>query len=136
MPTAALFDILHEAVAASYRLVRGYGEAEDKEEEIAASKLLRLVDTVSWLVLDDLGVECASRFVVSRMYRIIEGRRSQKGLYTIFTSNKDARGLAQHWREDLPGAVAFDDCERIIQRIGEYCTPVHISGQSLREKGS
>jgi len=51
LPTSELFDILYEAIAASNRLVRGYGEAEDKEEEQASSKLLRLVDTVSWLVI-------------------------------------------------------------------------------------
>jgi DNA replication protein DnaC len=134
LPTSELFDILYESIAASQRILRGYGDEDDREEETAGSKLLRLVDSVEWLVLDDLGVECGSRFVISRLYRIIEGRRSRRGLYTIFTSNKDARGLEQHWRPERPGAAAFDDCERIIQRIGEYCTPIHLTGRSLREK--
>lgn len=134
LPTFELFDILYESIAASQRLMRGYGDEDDRKEESASAKLLRLVDMVEWLVLDDLGVECGSRFVIGRLYRIIEARRSRLGLYTIFTSNKDARGLEKHWREDAPGAVAFDDCERIIQRIGEYCTVVHLTGYSLREQ--
>lgn len=132
LSTAELFDILYEAIAASQRILRGYGDAEDREEETAGSKLLRLVDSVQWLVLDDLGVECGSRFVISRLYRIIEGRRSKPGLYTIFTSNKDAMGLEQHWRPETPKAPAFDDCIRIIERIGEYCVPIHLVGRSLR----
>jgi DNA replication protein DnaC len=134
LPTYELFDILYESIAASTRLTRGYGNEEDRQEESAGAKLLRLVDSVEWLVLDDLGVECGSRFVIGRLYRIIEGRRSRSGLYTIFTSNKDARGLDRHWRPDGAGSGAFDDCERIIQRIGEYCTPIHLVGRSLREK--
>jgi DNA replication protein DnaC len=134
LPTSDLFDILYESIAASQRLMRGYGDEEDKEEESAGSKLLRLVDSVEWLVLDDLGVECSSRFVISRLYRIIEGRRSRAGFYTIVTSNKDARGLELHWRPERPGAVAFDDCIRIIERIGESFVPVHLEGRSLRAK--
>ena len=133
LPTAELFDILYASIAASQRLTRGPGDETDREEEAAGAKLLRLVETVEWLVLDDLGVECASRFVISRLYRLLEGRRGESGLYTIFTSNKDARGLEQHWRPERPGAPAFDDCQRMIQRIGEYCTPIHVTGQSLRE---
>jgi DNA replication protein DnaC len=134
LSTAELFDILYEAIAASQRLVRGYGDDEDKAEESAGAKLLRLVEQVQWLVLDDLGVECGSRFVIQKLYRIIEGRRSIRGLYTIFTSNKDAYGLEQHWRPEGPKAVAFDDCIRIIERLGEYCVPMHLKGRSLRER--
>lgn len=134
LSTTELFDILYEAIAASQRLLRGYGDDEDKAEESAGSKLLRLVEHVQWLVLDDLGVECGSRFVISRLYRIIEGRRSQRGLYTVFTSNKDAHGLELHWRPEGPKAVAFDDCIRIIERLGEYCVPMHLKGRSLRER--
>jgi DNA replication protein DnaC len=115
-------------------MTRGYGDEEDRKEEVAGASLLRLIESVEWLVLDDLGVECGSRFVISRLYRIVEGRRSRPGLYTIFTSNKDARGLEAHWREDVPGAMAFDDCERIIQRIGGYYTAVHLTGENLREQ--
>jgi DNA replication protein DnaC len=134
LPTIELFNILYESIAASQRLMRGSGDETDREEESAGAKLLRLVEQVEWLVLDDLGVECASRFVISRLYRIIEGRRCEPGRSTIFTSNKDARGLERHWRPERPGSPAFDDCERVIQRIGEYCTPIHLTGQSLREK--
>lgn len=134
LSTAEVFSILYESIAANQRLMRGYGDGEDKEEESAGSTVLRLMERVSWLVLDDLGVECGSRFVVSHLYRIIEGRRSQPGLYTIFTSNKDAKGLEQHWRPESLRAAAFDDCYRVIERLGEYCVPIHLVGQSLRQR--
>jgi DNA replication protein DnaC len=134
LPTSVLFDVLYEAIAASQRLMHSYGDEEDKAEQSAGSKLLRLVDSVEWLVFDDLGVECGSRFVINRLYRIIEGRRSRSGCYTIFTSNKDAKGLEQHWRPERPATPAFDDCIRIIERIGEYCVPIQVVGHNLREK--
>ncbi len=134
LPTYELFDMLYESIAASQRMARGYATEEDREEETAGAKLLRLMDEIEWLALDDLGVECSSSFVISRLYRLIEGRRSRRGLYTIFTSNKDARGLEKHWRPER-SQTTFDDGERIIQRIGEYCISIHMSGRSLREKG-
>jgi DNA replication protein DnaC len=134
LSTSELFAPLYEAIAASQRLAHGYGDLEDKQEEVAGAKVLRLVETVTWLVLDDLGVECGSSFVVNRLYRIIEGRRSKKGLFTIFTSNKDAVGLEQRWRPAKSGAGAFDDCYRVIERLGEYCVVIPVMGCNLRQK--
>jgi DNA replication protein DnaC len=132
LSTSELFDILREAIAASYRLKRGYGDTEDREEESAGSKLLRLVQSVQWLVLDDLGVECNTPFVIERLYRILEGRRSTAGLYTIFTSNRDISALERKWHPEGQ-SEAFDDAMRIIERLGEYCVPLHLSGRNLRK---
>src|SRR5205085_388023 len=60
LPTIDLFEHLYEAIAASQRIRHGYGQKADKEDESLASKLLRQIDDVEWLVLDDLGVECRS----------------------------------------------------------------------------
>lgn len=134
LSTAELFDTLYESIAASHRLMRGYGDEEDQREESAGSKVLRLVERVEWLVLDDVGVECGSRFAINRFYQIIEGRRSQPGRYTIFTSNRDMKGLEQHWRPEGPRGATFDDGIRIIERLGEYCVGIHLIGQNLRQR--
>jgi primosomal protein DnaI len=132
LSTSSLLDMLREAIAASQRLARGYGDEEDKQEESAGAKVLRQVEEVEWLVLDDLGVECGTEFVVNKLYRIIEGRRLRKRLYTIFTSNKDAAGLEQRWRPAKSGGAAFDDCYRVIERLGEYCVVIPVVGRNLR----
>lgn len=132
LPTFQLFQMLRESIAASQRIKRGYAGSEDREEESAGSKLLRLVQTIPWLVLDDLGVECSTDWVISHLYMILEGRRSA-GLFTIFTSNKDARSLQQKWHPDND-PDAFEDAVRIVQRIGEYCVPLYLVGRNLRER--
>jgi DNA replication protein DnaC len=134
LPTIDLFESLYEAIAASQRIRQGYGEKADKEEESTAAKLLRQMERVTWLVLDDLGVECSSRFVIQRLYHLIESRRARSGLYTIFTSNKDASGLEQHWGEEGSHKRSFDDGRRIIERLGESCVPIHVTGYNLRER--
>ncbi|MBO0797006.1 MAG: ATP-binding protein, partial [Ktedonobacteraceae bacterium] len=134
LPTTKLFASLYDAIAASERMRAGYGDDEDRQEESMGSRLLRQVEQVEWLVLDDLGVECASCFVISKLYQILEERRHQMGLYTIFTSNKDARSLLSHWRPEGRNVPAFEDAERIMQRIGEHCMSLHLMGHSLRER--
>ena len=135
LPAITLFETLYEAIAARNRLMRGAGTDDDREEETEGANVLRQIQTVEWLVLDDLGVECHSRFVLSRLYSLIEGRRTT-GRFTIFTSNKDAEALAQHWRpESTSGslkAAPFDDGIRIIERLGEYCVPIQLVGANLR----
>jgi DNA replication protein DnaC len=135
LPTVELFHMLYDAIGATQRLARGYGSEEDKEEDTAGAKLLRLVSSVRWLVLDDLGVECANKFVIRELYRIIEGRRAN-GLFTIFTSNRSAIDLELYWRPDKPKAAAFDDCYRVIERLGEYCVAIPLTGRSLRQRMS
>jgi DNA replication protein DnaC len=131
LPTFQLFQILRESIAASQRVREGYADDEDQEDESSGSKLLRLVRTIPWLVLDDLGVECSSPWVISQLYAILETRRLTE-LFTIFTSNNDMRALQEQWHPE--SQHRFASAIRIIQRIGEYCTPVYVSGRNLREK--
>jgi DNA replication protein DnaC len=107
MTTVELFEILRGAIAASQRMQSGdkqwnhqtqsYEYFQDKYEASQGARLHRLVKSVEWLVLDDLGVEGCTKYVIQQLYLIIEERRSQ-GLYTIFTSNHDASGLARYWQ--------------------------------------
>jgi DNA replication protein DnaC len=132
LPTFQLFQMLRESIAASQRIRYGYADDEDQEEESTGSKLLRLVRTIPWLVLDDLGVECGSAWVISHLYAILETRRLME-LFTIFTSNKDALALHEQWHpESRPNR--YDDAVRITQRLGEYCIPLYLSGRNLRER--
>lgn len=128
--TIELFDLLRGSIAASRRIERGDSSFEDKYESSVGAKLLRLVKTVEWLVLDDLGVECATKYVIQQFYAILEARRSA-GLYTTFTSNRDASDLERYWKSDTEGV--FQDGLRIIDRLGEYCFVVPVVGRNQRE---
>jgi DNA replication protein DnaC len=124
--TIALFDILKTAIGASKRSA----DYQDWFDASIGTKLLKLVKTVELLILDDLGVECGSQYEIRELYLILEARRSH-GLYTIFTSNRDAKDLAQYWRNDTG---VFQDSQRIIERLGEYCFAVPVAGRNQRRK--
>lgn len=125
--TVSMFDILKGAIAASQRSA----DYQDKYDASQGAKLLRLVKSVELLVLDDLGVECGSKYEIRELYLILEARRSH-GLYTIFTSNRDAKDLEKYWRNEKEGI--FQDGQRIVDRIGEYAFSVPVAGRNQRQK--
>ncbi len=125
--TVELFSRLKESIAASMRSA----DVQDRFEASQGAKLIRLVRDVELLILDDLGVECGSKYEIRELYLILEARRSH-GLFTIFTSNCDARDLQRHWRNEQEGV--FADSTRIIERLGEYAFPVPVAGRNQRER--
>jgi DNA replication protein DnaC len=125
--TSDLFSKLTEAIAASKR----NEDYQDRYEASQGAKLLRLVRSVELLILDDLGVESGSKYEIKELYLILEARRSH-GLFTIFTSNRDAKDLSQYWRNEKEGV--FQDGFRIIDRLGEYCFNVPVAGRNQRTK--
>ena len=125
---ADLFSKLKEAIAASKR----NEDYQDRYEASQGAKLLRLVKSVELLILDDLGVECGSAYEIRELYLILEARRSH-GLYTIFTSNRDAKDLEQYWRSEQSGV--FQDAVRVIERLGEYAFSIPVAGRNQRERG-
>lgn len=58
-----------------------------------------------------------------------EARRSQ-GLYTLFTSNRDAKDLHLYWRHAREGV--YEDSHRIIDRLGEMCFVIPVTGVNRR----
>jgi DNA replication protein DnaC len=133
LPTSKLFKVLYQSIAASQRMAMGEHDEETLAEQHQASKLLKRVSTVAWLVLDDLGVECASRFVVQQLHELLEERRHKATCFTIWTCNHDAPSLQHHWREEGRRSMTFHETERIIERLGESCMVLHLVGQNLRE---
>lgn len=125
---ADLFSKLKDAIAASKR----NEDYQDRYEASQGAKLLRLVKSVELLILDDLGVECGSAYEIRELYLILEARRSH-GLYTIFTSNRDAKDLEQYWRSEQSGV--FQDAVRVIERLGEYAFSIPVAGRNQRERG-
>jgi DNA replication protein DnaC len=131
--TTRLVQILRDAMAASQRIAHGYAEGADREEELAGAALRRLVQTTSWLVLDDLDVVEVSRWMILQLCTLLENRRAAK-LVTICTSSFDAYSLQHHWQQSGdPRAV--HNAVWLIHRLGEYCVPLELSGRDLRGEG-
>lgn len=104
----------------------------NRDATVSEADLLNTLYTVHWLVLDDLGVEKPSPFVIQEFYLLIEKRR-MTGLWTIITSNLSTAQLARHWRsKDLqPGD--FDPALRVVERIKEYCDGCAVGGRNQRQ---
>jgi DNA replication protein DnaC len=112
------------------RLRATFGKSSDETQD----ELLKVITHVPFLVLDDLGVEKPTVYVLERFYLIIDKRQS-RGLYTIFSSNLSTKDLESYWRPaDVPDG-SFHPGLRIVERIREYCIGVSIKGRNLREIG-
>jgi DNA replication protein DnaC len=93
--------------------------------------LLDAIEGVPWLVLDDVGVEKPTDYILERMYSIIT-LRMQNQKYTIFTSNFSPRDLGAYWCKNAPANEMA--AARIVERIKEYCLVKEVKGDNLREK--
>ena len=94
--------------------------AEDRAAFIAS------LDDYSLLVIDDLGVERNTEYVMEQMFTVIDSRyRSKKPL--IVTTNLKLEEIKNP--PDLAHA-------RIYDRILERCAPVLFSGKNFREEGA
>jgi DNA replication protein DnaC len=103
-----------------------------KDQSVTQDQLLDAVASIPWLVLDDLAVEKPTRYVIEKLYFIIEKRRS-KGLYTIITSNLTTTRLEEYWRPEGVDAGAFYPGLRVIERLREYCDGVGVRGRNQRQ---
>lgn len=90
----------------------------DRESQSFESQLLKDLQDVPYLVIDDFGTERATDWAGEKFYQIINGRYVNK-LITIFTSNQDLKRLK------------YDD--RISNRIIERCYLLHFPEESVRE---
>jgi DNA replication protein DnaC len=99
---------------------------------VSEQDLMETIYTVPWLVLDDLGVEKPSPFVVQEFYLIVEKRR-MAGLWTVITSNLSTAQLAKHWRQRDTAPGDFDPAVRVIERIREYCLGLEVNGRNQRQ---
>jgi DNA replication protein DnaC len=132
--TKELFALAKEAIGAERRIMEGDAAYEDRYTASRGAKLYRMLKAVEWVVLDDLGVECGTKYEIGELYLIIEARRSQ-GLYTLFTSNRDAKDLHLYWRHAREGV--YEDSHRVIDRLGEMCFVIPVTGVNhrLQQKG-
>lgn len=112
------------------RLRATFGKTSDETQD----ELLKVITEVPFLVLDDLGVEKPTTYVLERFYLIID-KRQRNGRYTIFSSNLSTKDLEEYWRPTDVDEGEFHPGLRIVERIREYCTGVSMKGKNLRGMG-
>lgn len=96
----------------------------DKHGQEGQTEIIRGLEDASLLVLDDLGAEAKTRWANETIYSIIDARyRSSKPI--IITTNLSPEQLREK-------TISDDGVARIYDRIIEMCTPVEISGNSIR----
>lgn len=119
--------VLYIRALTYYRLIR----EQMFEREIGGQKVnvLDLSFSVKLLILDDAGAENPTPFVCSTLLELIEERRNNPDLFTIITSNKTIKQLAQGFRgtddEDAPGY-------RVAERIAEDFEIIKVEGEKQR----
>ena len=91
-----------------------------REEESEASEMERATQA-ELLILDDLGAEKATEWVLEKIYQLIN-RRYESLLPMIATTNLDLNSL-----ERMLG-------ERTFGRLVEMCLPVEVSGEDYRKR--
>ncbi len=99
----------------------------NRNSDIYEDELLSAICRVEWLILDDLGVEKGSAYVMRSLYLIIQ-KRADLGLYTIITSNLTTTELEDLWRPSDIEEKGFHDGVRIVERLREYAEGCAVVG--------
>lgn len=93
---------------------RQAGDADD-----ATDTLLRKLREIDLLVLDDLGVERPTAWVLEKLFQILDGRMRDER-ETVFTSNLDMVAMRTHLGE------------RVMERVVYQTWDVEVGGRNLR----
>jgi DNA replication protein DnaC len=130
---AAGLSVGYVPLVAYFRALRNaYGHGDSR----LADEYERLRAEVDVLVLDDLGVERPTGFVLEELYALIEDRSGRDGKWTIITSNYDREGLVDLWVESRLATDADRvTVARICQRIRRHFVMCEVLGENLCPAG-
>ena len=116
----ALIDMGYSAYMTNFTTILNILSDKNTEKQ----KYLNSLNRYDLLILDDLGVERSTEYVLEHLFSIIDARY-RSGLPFIITTNLTADELKK------PQAVAYS---RIYDRILERCHPVKVEGVSRRRE--
>lgn len=97
---------------------------EGQDQDMDQGQLMGRIKAVDLLVLDDLGTERPSSWVIEKLFQIVDYRYRHE-LRTLVTSNYSPAELVEKWGGDTYGY-------RIVDRLLEMCLPVPCFGSNLR----
>lgn len=104
-----------------------------KNNQESEQEIMDVLTTTKLLVIDDLGAEKVSEWVLDVLFRIIDGRY-QKDLKTVITSNLKPTELKIHLVEDREDKHSIIKAERLIDRILETSNVIHNQAKSYRQQ--
>jgi DNA replication protein DnaC len=87
-----------------------------------------VVEFADMLVIDDLGKEAVTEWVLGQLFALIDSRYASMRI-TVVTSNLALSELAERYGGDACG-------QAIVSRIGEMCRQVRLTGPDRRLAGS
>ena len=112
------------AITLLFKIKQTYGE----EVKTSEWDLLDLYSTVDLLIIDDLGKEKPSEWVLEKLYHIIN-QRYENLKPTIITTNYDDVTLINR----LSTASNSSTAEAIVSRLNEMCTGVYMNFEDHRK---
>lgn len=89
------------------------------------------------LVIDDLGAQRPTPWVIEQLYSIVN-HRYEAGLPIIVTSNRTPAELAKAMTSPTPGGGGLDlvPAERVVSRMMEMCQVLNLAGRDRRIGGA
>lgn len=104
--------------ATSMQIINEIKASWDKDNEMTESRLLRDLERVEILVIDDFGTEQTKDWIDDKFYQIINTRYIERKL-TLYSANYNIKDLPYN--------------ERISSRVMERCFNIHFPEESVRE---
>lgn len=105
----------------------------NKNNQESEQEIMNILTTTKLLVIDDLGAERVSGWVLDVIFRIID-TRYLKALKTVVTSNLKPTELMKHLAEDNNDPKAVLNAKRIIDRLIETSNVIHNQAKSYRQQ--
>lgn len=90
------------------------------------------VKKVQILVLDDIGAESVTSWARDTVFMGIVQYRMQEELPTLFTSNRDFKGLEEHLRLDSKGNNESVQAKRVMERVKFLSEEILYGGENMR----
>lgn len=113
------------------RILNMIQETYRYDSSIGEMEILKTLNDVRLLILDDLGTESRTKWAYDKLYSIIDGRsRSKKPL--IITTNLNNEELRKNLAVMDFKTNYIDHRERIYNRLIPMCTILEIKGSSWR----
>jgi DNA replication protein DnaC len=122
--------VVFQSMPALLQRIRSTFNKNNQESE---QEIMDILTSTKLLVIDDLGAEKVSGWVLDVLFRIIDGRY-QKNLKTVITSNLKPTALEKHLIEDANDEESILKAKRLIDRILETSRVVHNQATSYRQE--
>ena len=113
------------------KLLEKLRDSYDENSEVSMSKMIKELEEVDVLVLDDLGTEVSTEWAVERLFMILNERYLEKK-QTLITSNYKLNELAIRLNNPKKAKSSGISGDRIASRIKQMCKRTVLKGIDRR----